>query len=337
MKIRPTLTLPKGEGEKAVSPPSLLGRGQGGGAVFFGTDEFAVIILEELKAAGLTPSLIITAPDRPRGKKLILTPPLVKIWAQVNGIKFLQPASLKTLDVSTSYKLKAISYKLFLVASYGKIIPQSILDLPRHGTLNVHPSLLPKYRGPAPIQATILNGDTETGVTIMLLDEQVDHGPTLKAVSFQLLAFSFKYEGLRNKLAHLGGKLLAETIPDWLAGKIKPVEQDHTKATFTKMIKKEDGLIDFADLAAKPLETYRKFLAYQPWPGIYFFEPAGSSRAKSKDHRVKIVTAHPDSSLGGLASKLVLDRVIPEGGKEMTWEAYRHGQTPLAQHIFNDR
>src|SRR3989344_3665792 len=123
---------------------------------FFGTDEFAVIVLEELGAAGPTPDRIVTAPDRPKGHKLILTPPPVKIWAQENKVAFIQPASLKK---DFDYSLFPIPCSLFIVASYGKIIPKQILGIPTHGTLNVHPSLLPKYRGPSPIQAAILNGD----------------------------------------------------------------------------------------------------------------------------------------------------------------------------------
>jgi len=142
--------------------------------VFFGTSRFSVIVLEELKKAGIMPELVVTAPDTPQGRKLILTPPPVKAWAQENGVKFLQP---QKLDDSFIGQLSKVNAQLFLLASYGKIIPQKVLDLPQHGTLNVHPSLLPKYRGPSPIQSQILADDKNVGVSIILLDEKMDHGP----------------------------------------------------------------------------------------------------------------------------------------------------------------
>ena len=142
---------------------------------FFGTDEFAVAVLKYLSTYHLSPALIITTPDKPKGRKLAFTPSPVKVWAETNKI-----------NVGPAMSNISSQFDLFIVASYGKIIKKEILDLPKFGTLNVHPSLLPKYRGPSPIQTAILNGDGKTGVTIMLLDNQVDHGPILATKTYYL-------------------------------------------------------------------------------------------------------------------------------------------------------
>ncbi len=259
--------------------------------VFFGTDEFAAAVLQGLGRCALFPTLIITTPDRPKGRGLKLTPPPAKVWAEKNAIPY-------------SYNLSPNPYNLFIVASYGQIIPKNILDMPTHGTLNLHPSLLPKYRGPTPIQSAILNGDEETGVSIILLDEEIDHGPVLATKTYNLKPIT--YPLLRDELAKLGAELLAEVLPDYLAGKIKPVPQDHAIATFTKKIKKEDGLID---PAGDSQLNYREFLAYQPWPGVYFFE---------NGKRIKITNAHLDGK------RFVIDTVVPEGGKEILWKSDFH-------------
>ena len=270
---------------------------------FFGTDEFAVRVLEELRARGIVPRQIITAPDKPKGRHLVLTPPPVKIWAQKHSIGFLQP---EKLDEITAKKLRAGSYELFIVVAYGKILPPAIVQMPPHGVLNLHPSLLPKYRGPSPIQTAILNGDEETGTTIMLCDEQIDHGPILKTQSVKLKTQN--YLELRDELAKLGAQLLAEIIPDWIAGKIKPVPQDDTQATYTKKILKEDGEIKLTD---DPELNFRKFRALTPWPGIYFF---------ANGTRIKITQARLADS------KFVIEKVIPESKKEMSWDAFDRGQ-----------
>lgn len=270
---------------------------------FFGTDEFAASVLEQLKSHDLLPSLIITTPDKPQGRKLILTPPPVKIWAENNNLKFLQPENLKNFNLET----ENIS-DLFIVASYGKIIPKNILDLPKFGTLNVHPSLLPKYRGPTPIQTAILNGDAETGVSIMLVDEEVDHGPILLQHKLQHISGK-SYVVMRDELAKLGADLLADVMPKWLANKIEAREQDHAQATFTKKIEKSDGEIKLNEKNSE--SNFRKFLAYTPWPGIYFFD--------QKNKRVKITDAVLENNI------FVIKKVIPEGKSEMTWEDYERG------------
>lgn len=276
---------------------------------FFGTDEFAVTVLEQLKNKNLLPSLIITTPDKPKGRKLVLTPPPVKIWAEKNNIKFLQPDKLNNPDFLQ--ELTAKSSQLFIVASYGKIIPKTVLDLPKFGTLNIHPSLLPKYRGPTPIQTAILNSDKdpETGVSVMLVDEEVDHGPILLQHKLQHESGA-NYVVMRDKLAKLGADLLAEVMPKFIAGEIKAQTQDHSLATFTKKIEKPDGEIK---LDGKNSElNFRKFLAYTPWPGIYFFD--------EKNKRIKITDAVLENNI------FVIKKVVPEGRPEMRWEDYERGQ-----------
>lgn len=275
--------------------------------IFFGTPEFAVSILEELKDAGIIPSLVVTAPDKPKGRGLVLTPPPVKIWAEKHNIPYLQPIKL---DNDFLNKLKVNSYKLFVVAAYGKIIPKVILDIPTNGTLNVHPSLLPKYRGASPIQSQILADEKEVGVTIMLIDEEMDHGPILDIKKIEIKNNTTAPE-LENILAHEGGKLLSVVIPKWIDGKIKAEEQNHSEATFTKKITKEDGLIVLPDDQHK---NYLKYRALTPWPGVYFF-----ATRRGKKVRVSIKNAE------FTGQKLAIKQVLPDGGKIMNFDDFLHG------------
>ncbi len=262
--------------------------------VFFGTDIFAVKVLETLALNNLLPSLIVTTPDTPQGRHLTLTPPPVKIWAEQNNIPFLQPEKLSSSALPAS--------DLFLVASYGKIIPEKVFNLPKHGTLNIHPSLLPKHRGASPIQSAILNGDTETGVTIMLIDKEVDHGAIVAQEKLTLNGEE-TFESLRDTLAKLGAELFTKILPDWVDGKIEAKEQNHTEATFTKKITKQDGEIKLTD---DPILNYRKYRALSPKPGVYFFDPTGK--------RVIIKKAELKNS------QYTPLRVIPEGEKEQDWK-----------------
>ena len=237
--------------------------------IFFGTPEFAAIILEKLIAADYVPVAVVCNPNEPVGRKQILTPPLVKrliekhlpAGRQEGPIEIFQPATKLDL-LALCPKLSAIAPDFMVIAAYGKIIPKEILDIPYRGTLNIHPSLLPKYRGTSPIQYAILKGDKETGVTIMGVDEEMDHGPIL-ANSILPIANSDTYEILSQKLAISGAELLIKTIPYFISGNIKPIEQDHSKATYTKIIKKEDGEIYWLKNAD---EIERMTRAYYPWP-----------------------------------------------------------------------
>jgi len=265
--------------------------------VFFGTDDFSVSILDELKKADLIPSLIVAAPDRPKGRGLVMTSPETKIWAESRGINVMQPEKLNDSFISN---LKAETWNLFIVASYGKIIPQSVLDIPTNGVLNVHPSLLPKWRGASPVEAQILNDDTEVGVTIMLVDDKMDHGPILSQAIVDVPYWPMRGSELQKLSAIEGGRLLAETITDWVDGNIEEQEQDHDTATFSKKIKKEDALLDLKEDAYQNLLKIR---AFDIWPRAYFFDEEGK-RMIITDAEVK-------------DEKLIIKRVIPEGKKEI--------------------
>ncbi|MBI1956903.1 MAG: methionyl-tRNA formyltransferase [Candidatus Niyogibacteria bacterium] len=232
--------------------------------VFLGTPLFAVRVLEELAKKNLLPSLVVTAPDKPAGRGLKLTLPPVKAWAESRRIPIFQPATLKSPEAAK--RLAEEGADVFVVAAYGKLIPGAVLTLAPKGALNIHPSLLPRWRGADPIRNAILADDAETGVTIMQLDEKLDHGPLIaqKAVPVN----EKTYEKLEEELAVLGGALLTDILPQWFAGAIKPREQNHTEATFTKKIVKEDGHLDWNE-SAETIE--RKIRALNPWPGIFTF------------------------------------------------------------------
>lgn len=231
---------------------------------FFGTPEFSVPFLQALDDdEELLVSAVICQPDKPVGRKKILTTPPTKQYALEHGIDVFQPASLKTVKAHDYTALQDTD--IFVVVAYGKIIPQNILDIPKRGTINVHPSLLPKYRGPSPMQAAIANQDKQTGVSIMLLDDQMDHGPILAQKTIKLRA-SETYTDLQATVHAIAPSLLVETIKRYAAEEIKPQEQNHDAATFCKLLNREDGKIDWNE-PARAIDAKRR--AYTPWPGIW--------------------------------------------------------------------
>lgn len=230
--------------------------------LFFGTPEFALPALERLIAEKYDLMGVITNPDEPVGKKHILTPPPIKIFAQKHLIPVFQPEKLKR----ELWNAEIPSTDLFVVAAYGKIIPKSVLEIPKYGMLNIHPSLLPRWRGASPIQSAILAGDRDTGVTIMQLDELTDHGPIVAQETVGIGDRKVTYPQLHDELARAGAELLIKTIPGFLDGTIVPVPQDDAKATFCKVLKKEDGRIDWSKSAE---EIERMVRALNPWPGAW--------------------------------------------------------------------
>jgi len=222
----------------------------------------------------MKPAAIVAAPNKPAGRGQKLTSPPVKILAEKHGIPVLQP---EKLDESFRFQVSGFSPDVFVIASYGKILPQALLAIPSRGTINVHPSLLPRYRGPAPLQAAILSGDEITGVTLMLTDEKMDHGPILAKREWQIQNSQITYLELHNILAELGGELLVEILPKWVVGEITPREQDHENATYTKLFTKEDGHIDWNKSAEEIDRTVR---ALNPWPGTWSFLVPGTIREK---------------------------------------------------------
>jgi len=277
---------------------------------FFGTPEFAVFALEELQKAGLMPSLIVTVPDKPAERGLALKASPVKEWALEKELDLVQPEKLDASDPEAEMILNS-EWDIFVVAGYGKLLPSEMLKIPRHGCLNIHPSLLPRFRGPSPIESQILADAREVGVSVILLDEETDHGPVLAQAAITPEPWPFRRSELEYLLWHEGGKLLAESIPMLLQGTLKPEPQDHAAATFTPKLKKEDGLID---LAADGYKNYLKFCAYEGWPGTYFFVKRGD-----KEVRVKITDAKWEDE------KFTSLRVIPEGKKEMDYSDFLRG------------
>lgn len=267
--------------------------------IFMGTPEFGATILEGLVSAGYRPVLAVTAPDKPVGRNQTITPPPVKITAEKNKIPVSQPE--KILDLKS--EISILKPDLIVVAAYGEILPKEILDIPKSGCLNVHPSLLPRHRGPSPIQTAILNGERKTGATIILMDEKTDHGPIL-AQRPLIIDETETGKTLTEKLAGLGAGLLLETIPKQLKGLIKPVPQDDIKATFTKTLTREDGRIIWKKTAQ---ETEREVRAYYPWPGSYTVWPKTGQLLK-----VKILKARVFKFAGGIAYPVGKTLVAPQ-------------------------
>lgn len=278
--------------------------------IFFGTSEFSVITLETLRGRGILPRAIVTTPDRPQGRKLIMTPPPAKVWAIKNGVPVFQFEKLHTDAVSALSDLKADFY---IVASYGKIIPQAVLDIPPSGSLNIHPSLLPSYRGASPLQSTILGDDPNAvGVSIIKMDSLMDHGPIVSMRKIEISEWPPAVTDLEHELAITGTQLLADNLDQYLDGSLKPKEQEHDKATFTKKISKEDGLIDIE--TSNQRTSFLKFQAFRGWPGVYFYK-----ERKGKKIRVSVKDARFEDG------KFIITRVTPEGGKEISYEEFLKG------------
>jgi len=236
-------------------------------AILMGTSEFAERIFTSLyQRLSFDIAAVVTAPDKPVGRKQKLLPSPVKKWALENNLPVLQPDKIKKPEWIE--KIRKLNPDLIILCAYGQIIPKEILDIPKYGALNIHPSLLPKYRGASPIHAAILNGDEISGITIMLMDEKMDHGDIISNFKFQISKPKISYKELENQLIDVAADLLIKTLPDWVEGKIKPKPQDHSKASFCKIIKKQDGKIDW-NKSAQEIENIIR--AYHQWPVAYTF------------------------------------------------------------------
>ncbi len=249
--------------------------------IFFGTDEFATATLEVLaRNQDFKIVLVVTQPDRPTGRKQKVVQPSVKMMAEKYGIEVVQPESLKNFQFPIS------NFQLSIVYRYGLIVPKNILEMPTHGTINIHPSMLPKYRGPSPIQTAIMNDDTETGITVMLMDEKMDHGPILAQKLFPI-APDDTYQTLSSKMTPKVNELLLTTIPRFLSGEIKPTPQNDNDATFSKILSRDDGKIDWSQSAT---EIYNQYRGLTPWPGVW---------TMWKGKRLKLLTIAPSTIRGG--------------------------------------
>ena len=232
--------------------------------VFMGSPEFALPALRKLAAQYLIVG-IVTQPNRPAGRGRVLTPPPIKILAEESNLPVIQPRKLSEPDAIQQLDLWAPD--LIVVAAFGQILRPAVLNLPQFGCVNVHASLLPRWRGAAPIQAAILHGDDQTGITIMLMDPGIDTGPSLAQKSIPISGEDTAGT-LTTKLCLLGADLLMETLPSYLSGILVPKPQDDSLATYAPMINKEDGLLDFSGSA---IDLDRKIRAFNPWPGAFTY------------------------------------------------------------------
>jgi methionyl-tRNA formyltransferase len=257
--------------------------------VFCGTPEFAVPSLQALVDAGHEIPLVLTQPDRPAGRKHELQLPPVKQLAAKLGLPVLQPERLKD-NSELRALLEQIAPDAIIVVAYGRIIPQWMLDLPRFGNINVHGSLLPKYRGAAPIQWAVANGETETGVTAMLLDAGLDTGNTLLFHSLPIGPDTTSPQ-LYPQLSQIGASLLLQTLSGLEEGSIQPLSQDNAAATLAPILTREDGRLDLAHRTAR--ETYNRWRGFTPWPGAH---------ALFRGKRFLIHRMHPSTSTSTLQS-----------------------------------
>jgi methionyl-tRNA formyltransferase len=266
--------------------------------IFMGTAELSCASLEKLAAdKNFQVLAVVTQPDKPKGRDLKLTPSPVKILAEKLNLPVLQP--LKARDEKFISELRALKPDLMVVVAYGQILPQALLDVPTHGCLNVHTSLLPKYRGAAPIQWAIADGEPETGVTIMKMDAGLDTGPILSTRRTPILATDDS-QILHDRLAQLGAELLVEMIPGYVAGKISPQPQSATGSTYAAKIKKEDGRIDWNSPAQK---IWNRLRAFTPWPGAFTF-----LQTETKPQLLKIWKAEPLEKSGGAGEVIAADK-----------------------------
>ncbi len=271
--------------------------------VFFGSSQMSVFALEELVAKGITPALIVTAPDAKAGRGRVMTPTPVKLWAQKQNIEILQP---KEIDRDFISELSNTDWDAFIVFAYGKILQQELLNVPHKGTLNIHPSMLPLLRGPSPIRTAIAQDNQDAiGISIIELDEKMDHGPIVAQASIELSEWPMRGSLLDEMLSREGGKLLSEVLLPWVKGSLLPEAQEHTYSTYCHFLKKSDGEIKESD---NDYEKYLKYCAYDGWPGIFFFDESGK--------RIKITAAHLSEQ-----GEFIIDKVIPEGKKEVIWNA----------------
>ena len=246
--------------------------------LLMGTPSYAIPVLEALLSLSYKVVAVVTQPDRSRGRGRISEPPPVGAFALGRGIDVNQPPSLRRVEVQQ--QLASLDVDLIVVAAYGKIIPPEVLAIPTHGCVNVHPSLLPRHRGPSPVATAILEGDEYTGTSIMLLDEGMDTGPILASRSASING-SATTGDLTEHLFQLGAELLSEVLPRWTGGEITAQPQDHSKTTVTRKLEKTDGEANW-ELSAVELE--RRVRAFTPWPGLY---------TRWKGSMLKILSAVP--------------------------------------------
>lgn len=306
--------------------------------VFFGTPDYVIPILDALKEAGYDIAAVVTQPEKAVGRKQVLTPSPVALWANKNGISVITDATALQSAVAR------LGANVGILAAYGKIIKQEVIEAFPKGIINVHPSLLPKFRGASPIAGAIAAGDRETGVTIIRLDEEMDHGPILDQVIEPVLPTDTQ-ETLRARLFEKGARFLVKILPDYLGGKLILKDQEHSRATYVTMFKKEHGFIPPGVLksALDGIEVREKWeipfiknyslvpsayclerfiRAVTPWPGAYTNVKMKNKRilvTTENVKRIKIIKAHVGDG------KLQLDEVQLEGKRPVSWRQFVEG------------
>ncbi|HEV2618877.1 MAG TPA: methionyl-tRNA formyltransferase [Acidobacteriaceae bacterium] len=296
--------------------------------VFCGTPEFAVPTLAALVCAGHRISLVVTQPDRAAGRGMQLHPPPVKQAALACGIPVTQPAKIKA-NADFQAQLEAIRPDAIVVVAYGRIIPRWMLDLPPLGNINLHGSLLPKYRGAAPVQWAVANGESITGVTTMRLDEGLDTGDLLLAHAVPIAPHEAAPDVFQS-LAEAGAQLMVQTLGRLAAGNLTPQPQDHTQATLAPILSREDGAMDFARPAQ---QIYNRWRGFQPWPGAH----TTLGGKKLIVHRIALsrhtgiepgsLHVHNDQLLAGCGDgfSIVLEEIQIEGKRRMTAAEFLRG------------
>lgn len=275
--------------------------------IFFGTPDVCIPFLDALRDAQLTPSLVVTAPDKPAGRGNVLTAPPVKQWAQQHNIAYIQPEKIHNSFVN-DYNVPTED-TTFVVVAYGYILPETVINAPQHNTINVHFSLLPRWRGASPVESALLAGDTETGCAIQLMQPKLDTGPVIALQKTGIKQTETAPE-LRARLSDIGATLLVQTLTQYDDALQSAVPQDDTKATYAHKMQKSDGNITNDD----DLTRWKKYRAYAQWPQTYFFVQKGN-----KELRVKVTAARFENN------QFIIDRVIPEGKKEMAYADFLRG------------
>ncbi|MBI4084298.1 MAG: methionyl-tRNA formyltransferase [Candidatus Levybacteria bacterium] len=301
--------------------------------VFFGTPHFVIPVLDALQK-NYDVVGVVTAPDSVTGRKRTLAPSPIKQYC-INTLTHVPVFTSKQFNNLAIEQLDNICPDLFVIAAYGHLVPKNVLNLPKYGALNIHPSLLPKYRGPSPIQAAILHGDTETGVTIIKMDEEIDHGPIIAQWKFPLGNHD-TFENLHTLLFQSAAKHLQRIISSYIKREITPIPQNHARASFCGKVMKEDGFFDI-DNPPSPEKLDRMIRAYYPWPTAYSklkmksFDNAPFSkiqRRQDKGEKLKIIKFLPEK------------KVQLEGGRPMSMKDFINGYPearPLLERLFQPR
>lgn len=269
---------------------------------FWGTPEVGSKTLDILKSNGYIPSLIITSPDKRSGRGLHMTQSPVSIWAENNNIPCQKPEKINQEFLDN---FKKLNIDLSIVVAYGKILPENIINEPKLGTINIHYSLLPKYRGASPLESALLNGDTKTGVSIQQMEYKLDSGPIWAEKEIDISINTTKEE-LRDLLITKGATLLCDILPKIINKEIVPKAQEDELATYCTKIDKSFGEISPDD---DPMSNWNKYRAFYGWPGIYFFKERGGKKI-----RIKITKAKYENN------SFVIERVVPEGKKEISYQ-----------------